>query len=103
LRATDKTLDGVEGKNRVIITRFDIGVVLPFSESGAGFNELENASVEKGKSYLCRVDSQHGDIEKITGKSASDDVGALLPFFVPIFRGSQGNLAALFLFSSTTP
>jgi DNA polymerase-3 subunit beta len=25
LRATDKTLDGVEGKNKAILTRFDIG------------------------------------------------------------------------------
>ena len=36
LRATDKTLDGVESKNKAIITRFDIGVVLPFSRERGG-------------------------------------------------------------------
>ncbi len=36
LRATEKTLDGVEGKNKAIIARFDTGVDLSFSEVGAG-------------------------------------------------------------------
>ena len=30
------TLAGVEDKSKATIARFDIGIVLPFSESGAG-------------------------------------------------------------------
>ena len=35
LRAIDKHTGGVEDKGKAIIARFDIGVVLPLSESGA--------------------------------------------------------------------
>ena len=45
LRATDKTLEGVEGKNKVIIARFDIGVALLLSEIGAVW-QARKASVE---------------------------------------------------------
>jgi len=40
--------------------------------------------------------------EQNQGKSASDDVGVLLPFFVPIL-GVVRQLTTPFLFSSTTP